>query len=122
MPAMTGSRVWPSYGLPCRAAACSTNWPPLSCRPFAANAVRLQLQALAFNLGNFLRTLATPKPISDWSLTSLKDKLIKIGAKLVNHGRYVGFQMAEVAISRILFAEILRLITELRPKPPPAPA
>ena len=70
-------------------------WTRLSCRTFAANAVRLQLHALAYNLGNFLRTLATPEPIKDWSLTSLKEKLIKIGAKVVSHGRYVAFQMAE---------------------------
>ena len=92
------------------------------CRTFAANAVRLQLHALAYNLGNFLRTLATPEPIKDWSLTSLKEKLIKIGAKVVSHGRYVVFQMAEVAIPRQMFQEILRLIAELRPQPPPAPA
>jgi hypothetical protein len=73
-------------------------WTRLSCRTFAANAVRLQLHALAYNLGNFLRTLATPEPIKDWSLTSLKDKLIKIGAKVVSHGRYVIFQMAEVVL------------------------
>ena len=97
-------------------------WTRLSCRTFAANAVRLQLHALAYNLGNFLRTLATPEPIKDWSLTSLKDKLIKIGAKVVSHGRYVIFQMAEVAIPRQMFQEILRLIAELRPQPPPAPA
>jgi Transposase DDE domain group 1 len=94
----------------------------LSCRTFAANAVRLQLHALAYNLGNFLRTLATPEPIKNWSLTSLKEKLIKIGAKVVSHGRYVAFQMAEVAIPRHMFQEILRLIAELRPQPPPAPA
>jgi hypothetical protein len=52
-------------------------WTRLSCRTFAANAVRLQLHALAYNLGNFLRTLATPEPIRDWSLTSLKEKLIR---------------------------------------------
>ena len=98
------------------------NWPRLSCRSFAANAVRLQLHALACNLGNFLRTLATPEPIKDWSLTSLKEKLIKIGAKLVSRGRYVAFQMAEVAIPRSLFAEILQLIGELRPPPDAAPA
>ena len=92
-------------------------WTRLSCRTFAANAVRLQLHALAYNLGNFLRTLATPEPIKDWSLTSLKEKLIKIGAKVVRHGRYVAFQMAEVAIPRNLFADILRLIAELRPPP-----
>ena len=55
--------------------------------------------------------------IKDWSLTSLKEKLIKIGAKIVSHGRYVTFQMAEVAIPRTLFADILRLIAELRPPP-----
>jgi hypothetical protein len=92
-------------------------WTRLSCRSFAANAVRLQLHALAYNLGNFLRTLATPEPIKDWSLTSLREKLIKIGAKVVSHGRYVAFQMAEVAIPRNLFADILRLIAELRPPP-----
>jgi Transposase DDE domain group 1 len=97
-------------------------WTRLSCRTFAANAVRLQLHALAYNLGNFLRTLATPEAIKDWSLTSLKEKLIKIGAKVVSHGRYVAFQMAEVAIPRQMFQEILRLIAELRPQPPPAPA
>src|SRR5262249_33701883 len=73
-------------------------------------------------LATFLRTLATPEPIKDWSLTSLKDKLIKIGAKVVSHGRYVIFQMAEVAIPRQMYQEILRLIAELRPQPPPAPA
>jgi hypothetical protein len=97
-------------------------WTRLSCRSFAANAVRLQLHALAYNVGNFLRTLATPEPIKDWSLTSLKEKLIKIGAKVVSHGRYVAFQMAEVAVPRKLFAEILRLIAELRPRAPPIPA
>src|SRR5438132_1672194 len=91
-----------------------------SCRTFAANAVRLQLHALAYNLGHFLRTLATPEPIKDWSLTTLKDKLIKIGAKVVSHGRYVIFQMAEAAIPRQMFQEILQLIAELRPQPPPA--
>jgi hypothetical protein len=97
-------------------------WTRLSCRTFAANAVRLQLHALAYNLGNFLRTLATPEPIKDWTLTSLKEKLIKIGAKVISHGRTIAFQMAEVAIPRQMFQEILRLIAELRPKSPPAPA
>lgn len=100
----------------------AVKWTRLSCRSFAANAVRLQLHALAYNLGNFLRTLATPEQIADWSLTSLKEKLIKIGAKIISHGRYVAFQMAEVAIPRQLFADILRLIAELRPPPDPSPA
>ena len=83
-------------------------------------AVRLQLHALAYNLGNFMRTLALPDAVEQWSLTSLREKLIKIGAKIVRHGRYVTFQMAEVVIPRDLFADILRRIDRLRP--PPAPA
>jgi hypothetical protein len=95
-------------------------WTRLSCRSFAANAVRLQLHVLAYNLGNFMRTLAMPKAAEPWSLTSLREKLIKIGAKVVSHGRYVTFQMAEVAVSRQMFQEILSLIARLRA--PPAPA
>jgi len=95
-------------------------WTRLSCRTFAANAVRLQLHALAYNLGNFIRTLAMPKAMEPWSLTSLRKKLIKIGAKVVSHGRYVTFQMAEVAVSRLMFRDILMLIGRLRA--PPAPA
>ena len=73
----------------------------LSCRSFAANALRLQLHVPTYNLGNFMRTLAMPKTAQPWSLTSLREKLIKIGAKVVSHGRYVTFQMAEAAVSRV---------------------
>jgi Transposase DDE domain group 1 len=66
-------------------------WTRLSCCSFAANAVRLQLHALAYNLGNFMRTLAMPKTAEPWSLTSLREKLIKIGAKVGSHGRYTIF-------------------------------
>ena len=92
-------------------------WTRLSCRSFNANAVRLQLHALAYNLGNFLRTLAIPEAIEKWSLTSLREKLIKIGAKVVSHGRYVAFQMAEGAIPRQLFAEIMQRIAAMRSPP-----
>jgi len=71
--------------------------------------------------GNFIRTLATPESIKEWSLTSSKEKLNKIGAKVVHHGHYIALQMAEVAIPRQMFHEILRLIAELRQQPPPAP-
>jgi hypothetical protein len=67
-----------------------------------------------------MRTLAMPKTTQQWSLTSLREKLIKIGAKAVSHGRYVTFQLAEVAVSRRIFADILALIARLRA--PPAPA
>ena len=64
-----------------------------------------------------------PRTAEPWSLTSLREKLIKIGAKVVSHGRYVTFQMAEVAVSRQMFQmfqDILLLIARLRA--PPAPA
>ncbi len=66
------------------------------------------------------RTLALPEAVEHWSPTTLREKLIKIGAKVVRHGRYVTFQMAEVAVPRKLFLEILRLIDELRRRPAPA--
>ena len=77
------------------------------------------IAALAYNLANFMRTLALPKEVEHWSLTTIPEKLVKIGAKVVAHGRYVTFQMAEVAIPRPLFAEILHLIDGLRPAPLP---
>ena len=98
----------------------AVKWTRLSCCSFAANEVRLQLHALAYNFGNFLRTLALPETVKHWSLTSLREKLVKIGARIVSHARYVTFQMAEVAIPRHLFAEILRLIDGLRPRAAPA--
>jgi hypothetical protein len=86
----------------------------VSCRKFRNNDVRLELHALAYNLANFMRTLALPKEVDHWSLTTIREKLVKIGAKVVAHGRYVTFQMAEVAVPRDLFRKILRLIGELR--------
>jgi hypothetical protein len=67
-----------------------------------------------------MRTLVMPKRAELWSLTSLREKLIKIGAKVVSHGRYTTFQMAEVALPRQMFREILSLVARLRA--PPAPA
>jgi Transposase DDE domain group 1 len=61
-----------------------------------------------------MRTLAMPEAVEPWSLTSLREKLIKIGANVVSHGRYASFQMAEAAVSRQMFQEILSLIARLR--------
>ncbi len=63
-------------------------------------------------------TLALPQEVEHCTLTTLRNKLIKIGAKVVRHGRYVTFQVAEVAVPRNLFREILRLIDDLRPGTP----
>ena len=84
---------------------------------FAANEVRLQLHALAYNLANFLRTLATPEAIERWSLTSLRERLIKTGARLVRHARYAVFQMAEAALPRSVFQGVVNLINGLRGPP-----
>jgi hypothetical protein len=89
-------------------------WARLSCQRFRNNAVRLQLHALAYNLANFMRTLALPDAVEQWSLTTLREKLIKTGTNVVRHGRYLTFQMAEVAAPRDLFRDILRLIVGLR--------
>ena len=90
-------------------------WTKLSCRRFKYNAARLQLFALAYNLANFLRQLVLPKPIRGWTLTTLREKLVKIGAKVVTHAKNVVFQLAEVAVSRKLFARILERVVDLRP-------
>jgi Transposase DDE domain group 1 len=74
--------------------------------------VRLQLHALAYNLANFLRTLALPADVEHWSLTTLREKLVKIGARIVRHGRYIVFQLAEVAVPRALFTEICAASTD----------
>jgi len=92
-------------------------WTRLSSHRFAANTVRLQLHALAYNLANFVRTLALPEAVKDWSLTTLR-QLVKIGARVVRHSRSVISQMAEVAVPRALFQTILGTIAALRPLPP----
>jgi Transposase DDE domain group 1 len=79
--------------------------------------VRLQLHALAYNLANFLRTLALPQKVEHGSLTTLREKLVEIGAGIVRRGRHAMFQLAEVAVPRSLFAEILRRIDHLRAPP-----
>ncbi len=92
----------------------AVKWTRLSCHDFLDNQVRLQLFALAYNLGNFLRRLALPRSVKHWSLTTLREKLIKIGAKVVTHSRYIIFQMAEVAAGKRLFRAILERIRRLR--------
>ena len=94
----------------------AVKWTRLSCRSMQANAVRLQLHALAYNMANFFRTLVLPDEIEQWSLTTLREKVVKIGAKVIAHARYTVFQMAEVAVPRDLFRRILAMIDELRPK------
>ncbi len=93
------------------------DWGRLSCHEFRNNMVRLALFVLAYNLGNFLRRLVLPGEMARWSLTTLREKLVKIGARLVRHARPLALQMAEVAVTRDLFAEVLTRIRLLSPVP-----
>jgi hypothetical protein len=95
----------------------AVKWTKRSCRRFKDNATRLQLFALAYNLANALRQLALPRSIRSWNLTTLRDKVVKIGAKVVTHAQYVVFQLAEVAVPRQLFAQILGRIARRCPAP-----
>lgn len=98
----------------------ATNWTRLSCKRFRDNEVRLQLHALAYNLGSFLKRAELPEEIADWSLTSIQSRLIKIGARVVRHARRITFQLAEVAVSGSVFGQILAAIRALKPPPRPA--
>ena len=95
------------------------NWTRLSCKGMAQNEVRLQLHALAYNLGVFLQGTDLPEEIADWSLTSLQTRLIKTGARVVRHARAITFQLAEVAVSGNLFNRVLAAIQRLRAPPVP---
>ena len=92
----------------------AVKWTRLSCHDFVDNQVRLHLFVLAYNLGNFLRQAVLPGSVRHWTLTTLREKLIKIGAKVVRHSRKIVFQMAEVAVPRALFRSILQAIDRLR--------
>ena len=91
----------------------ATNWTRLSCHRFRANEVRLQLSVLAYNLGNLWRRLVLPKCIESWSLTSLQQRLVKTGGRLVKHARYYWLLLAENHLTRRLFGAMLRRIWAL---------
>ena len=85
----------------------------LSCHRFRCNEVRLALSLLAYNLGNLWRRLALPKRIENWSLTSLQQRLVKTGGRLIKHARYYWLLLAESHLTRRLFGTMLRRITVL---------
>jgi len=89
----------------------------LSCHRFRSNEVRLWLSLIAYNLGNLCRRLALPARIDSWSLTSLQQRLVKTGGRLIKHARYYWLLLAESHLTRRLFAGMLRQIATL-----PSPA
>ena len=80
----------------------------LSCHRFRSNEVRLWLDVIAYNLGNLWRRLALPKGVEKWSLTSLQQRLVNTGGRLVKHARYYWLLLAESHLTRRLFGSMLR--------------
>jgi Transposase DDE domain group 1 len=91
----------------------AAHWTRLSCHRFRANEVRLQLSVLAYNLGNLWRRLVLPKRIDSWSLTSLQQRLVKTGGRLVKHAWYYWLLLAESHLTRRLFGSMLQRIWAL---------
>jgi hypothetical protein len=85
----------------------------LSCHRFRSNEVRLWLSVMAYNLGNLWRRLVLPKGIDNWSLTSLQQRLVKTGGRLVKHARYYWLMLAESHLARRLFGSMIRRIDAL---------
>jgi hypothetical protein len=85
----------------------------LSCRALRNNSVCLQLFALAYNLADLLRGLASPGEVARWSLTTLRERLVKFGARIVRHERYAILPFAEAVVPQAPFAETLRRIDHL---------
>ena len=85
----------------------------LSCHRFRSNEVRLWLSLIAYNLGNLWRRLVLPKRIDHWSLTSLQQRLVKIGGRLIKHARYYWLLLAESHLTRRLFGAMLGRIIAL---------
>ncbi|MDI6788699.1 MAG: transposase, partial [Planctomycetota bacterium] len=91
------------------------NWTKLSCQKFVENEARLKLFIMAYNPGNFLRTLALPEGIKHWSLRSVQLKVIKIGGRLIKHARYYCMLLAETVLNEKLFSGLLNNIRRLCP-------
>jgi hypothetical protein len=85
----------------------------LSCQRFRSNEVRLWLSLIAYNLGNLWRRLALPKKIENWSLTSLQQRLVKTGGRLVKHARYYWLMLADSHLTKRLFAGMVRRMEAL---------
>ena len=85
----------------------------LSCHRFRSNEVRLWLSLIAYNLGNLWRRLVLPLRVANWSLTSLQQRLVKTGGRLIKHARYYWLLLAEGHLTRRLFGAMVRRIEAL---------
>ena len=85
----------------------------LSCHRFRSNEVRLWLTIIAYNLGNLWRRLVLPQRIGTWSLTSLQQRLLKTGGRLLKHARYYWLLLAEGHLTRRLFGAMVQRMAAL---------
>jgi hypothetical protein len=85
----------------------------LSCHRFRSKGVRLWLSVIAYNLGNLWRRLVLPQRIGTWSLTSLQQRLVKTGGRLIKHARYYWLLLAESHLTRRLFGSMVRRMAAL---------
>jgi hypothetical protein len=83
-------------------------WAPRRSRPICV---------IAYNLGNLLRRMVLPIAIQDWSLTSLQQRLLKTGGRLLHHARYFTLQLAESYLTAPLFRQIVVRIERLAWQP-----
>ena len=86
-------------------------------RSWETRAGTVELKIPKLRKGSYFPGFLEPRRMAE---KALREKLVKIGAKVVSHGRYVTFQLAEVAVPRSLFQKILSLIDDLRRRPAPA--
>ena len=91
----------------------AVSWTRLSCHRFRGNEVRLWLSLIAYNLGNLWRRLVLPLRVGNWSLTSLQQRLVKTGGRLIKHARYYWLLLAEGHLTRRLFGAMVRRIGAL---------
>jgi len=85
----------------------------LSCHRFRSKEVRLWLSVIAYNLGNLWRRLVLPRRIDAWSLTSLQQRLVKTGGRLVKHARYYWLLLAESLLTGRLFGAMVQRMAAL---------
>lgn len=95
------------------------NWALLYCKGIAQNEMRLQIHALAYNLGIFLQSADLSEEVDDWLLTSFPDRFVIMGAWIARHARSITFLLANVAVSGALFSRILAAIQWVRVPPIP---
>ncbi len=84
-----------------------------NCHRFRSNEVRLWLSVIAYNLGNLWRRLGLPKKIGHWSLTSLQQRLVKTGGRLIKHARCYWLLLAEGHLTQRPFGATLCRIAAL---------